>query len=395
MKTAYFDCFSGISGDMTLSALIHAGLDPDDLRKDLHKLGIEGWSLEVDRKSRHGLDCVHVEVVDAKQRKLRHLDDLLKILAESGLPDPVWRKAAAILRNLAMAEAAVHGMPIERVHFHEVGAVDTIIDIAGVVTGLARLGIEKIYASPIGTGTGFIDIAHGRLPVPAPAVLKLLEGIPVRPTGIENELTTPTGAAIIRTLAENFGPMPAMRIQSTGFGAGSRDFGVAQPNMLRVVIGDTSRSGMPADETVTVIKTDVDNMNPEWLDHAMDKLFKAGALDVHCTARFMKKNRQAMGITVISPPQFANDLAGILFSETTTLGIRMHTASRMCLDREIIRVQIPQGIVRVKMARLNGNVVNLAPEHDDCRTLAEKTGLSIKQIWFSAREEAQKHLSET
>ncbi len=388
MRIAYFDCFSGISGNMALGALLDAGLDFEALRTELDKLHLSGYELTATRVTKNGIAGTLVDVTVAESDAHRHLSDIEAIIEQSDLSDWIKENSKAVFHHLAQAEAEVHAVPIEQVHFHEVGALDAIVDIVGAVIGVNLLGIDYIVASPIPTGHGWIEAAHGRLPVPAPATAFLLRGAPIRETNVEAELTTPTGAAIITTLADRFGPPPSMVVERIGHGAGHRD--LPQPNLLRVMVGwslGDERAGSPAYEwdTVSVVETNIDDMNPEFFDYVMARLSERGAVDVYLTPIQMKRNRPATKITALVPAEAVDDVLEVLFRETSTLGIRTHEVQRRKLSRQELTINLPGGKVRVKVGSLGEDIYNVAPEYVDCRRIAEETGRPIKEVYDEAK----------
>jgi len=395
MRLAYFDCFAGISGDMTLGALLDTGLPLADLQAALNGLRLTGWRLNVSRVTKQGIagTQVKVEVDESSDLPHRHLDDILNLLAGSDLEETVRQRAAAVFKRLAVAEAAVHGSDIAHVHFHEVGAIDSIVDIVGAVAGLHLLGIERIVASPLPLGHGFVSAAHGLLPVPAPAVLRLLaeRNFPVRDRDVVGELVTPTGAALLAELADSVGPFPPMTLQATGFGAGQRD--MPYPNLLRLVLGESheapAAAGGPAAayqvERLQLLETNIDDMNPEILGYVSQRLFEAGALDVWLTPIYMKKGRPATLLTVLCQLERADRLIELILLETTSLGVRRQEVERLCLPRAMEQVETPWGPVRVKVAHLPDGQRKAAPEYEDCRALALAHGVPLREVYEAAR----------
>lgn len=387
MRIAYFDCFSGASGDMVLAACIHAGLDVDDLKAELGKLKVDGYAIcaEPIRKQGFAAHSFQVEIDANTPRPHRHLADIRKIIEGSKLSAGVSERALAIFTRLTEAEAQAHGTSIEKVHFHEVGAVDAIVDIVGACIALEKLGIEKVYCSPIPTGSGTVKCDHGIMPVPTPATAALLTGVPIARCEEVGELTTPTGAAILTTIAEDFGPMPAMRITDIGIGAGNRE-GKTRANILRVLIGEAIDSSSATEEAdqIMVLEANLDDVSGEVIGYVSDRLFEAGALDVYVTPIYMKKNRPASMLTVLAPPDLSDSLAEILLVETTTFGIRSHLAARQKLARTIEQVETDFGPVRVKVGRRAGEVVTVSPEFEDCREAAKRTGRPLKELMDAA-----------
>lgn len=384
MKTAYFDCFSGISGDMILGSLIDAGLDFGRLREELAKLPLSGYELAAEKTMKNGISGTRFSVTAAPQHHHRSLADITKILDDSGLADPVRLRAASVFKKIAGVEAAVHGVKVEEIHFHEIGAIDSIIDVTGAFIALDLMGIGAVYASRINTGEGFVETAHGTLPVPAPATAALLAGAPVYSSGVRAELATPTGAAIIAEAAQGFGPMPEMRIQSVGYGAGYKDLPV--PNLLRVFIGD---SGAAAGyETIVSIETNIDDMNPEFYQHVSERLLEAGALDVYTAQVIMKKSRPGVVLTVLCREESRDALSRIIFEETTTAGIRYGRMERVVLDRELRRVRTPFGEIGVKVLTGAGRVITVSPEYEECARVARERNIPLKQVYDEARKAA-------
>ena len=387
MKLAYLDCSSGISGDMFLGACLDSGLDADAFRRELGKLNLDSFEFKFERVLRAGLAGTHVEVLAAQKQPHRHLASINRIIESSELSASIKERSHRIFRRLGEAEALLHAQPVEKVHFHEVGAVDAIVDIVGACIALEMLGVEELVASPVNLGSGRVTAAHGSLPVPAPATAELLRGIPVYSSGIEAELATPSGAAIISTLATSFGPLPAMKIDHIGYGAGGRDL-PGHPNLLRLLVG-TRDSGLgawgSACDEVVVIETSVDDMSPQIYGYLVERALEAGALDISCMPVQMKKNRPGLDIRVLARPGRAEALADLIFAETTTLGLRISTAQRRVLDREIVSVETEYGLIRVKVGRRNGKVLNVAPEFEDCRQVAAERRVPLKDVMNAAR----------
>ncbi|MCW6036060.1 nickel pincer cofactor biosynthesis protein LarC [Spirulina subsalsa FACHB-351] len=372
-KIAYFDCPTGIAGDMCLGALVDAGLPWQELNQLLQVLGLaeecQLWSEEVLRQGQRATK-VQVKVMTRDHHHHRHLPEIEQIIQGATLPPQVKEWSLQIFRQLAIAEGIVHGVAPEKVHFHEVGATDALVDIVGTCLGLHYLEIETLYCSALPTGGGTVKAAHGRMPVPVPAVLELwqMRQVPVYSNGIERELVTPTGAAIVTTLAEQFGPIPAMQLGRVGLGAGDHD--LSMPNILRLWIGE--RQEKTEAETVAVLETQVDDLTPQAIAYTSEELLKAGALDVFTQAIGMKKSRPGHLITVICHPETVEDCQDILFRETTTLGIRSRLQTRRILARELCKVETPYGEVRVKIARQGTDVINIQPEYEDCAKIARE-----------------------
>ena len=392
MRIAYFDCVSGISGNMILGAMLACGLPEATLRDELGKLSLHGWSLSAERVMRGAIQATFVDVDEGHHHHHEHghahahthahrgLTDILGIISESTLSDRVKGQASAIFHKLAAAEAEVHGSTPDAVHFHEVGAIDAIVDIVGAAIGLEALGVERIIASPLPLGHGWTHCQHGLIPVPAPATVLLVRGVPLAETEIEAELVTPTGAAIITTLAERFGPLPGMTPTAIGYGAGSHI--LPRPNVLRLYLGDTGETAAP--DAVAVLETNLDDLPGEVLGYLMDRLFAAGALDVFYTPIQMKKNRPGVLVRVLCAPRDEAACTALLFAETTTLGVRRAAYTRTTLPREVRTVETPYGPVRLKVSRWGDNE-RAEPEYEDCRALAEQRDVPLRVVYQAAR----------
>ena len=379
-KLAYFDCFSGISGDMTLGALVDAGCDLALLRSGLQGLQIPNWTIAAEKVWKNGMSATLVRVTTEGQTKHRSLSAILEIFDKSQLSNSVRKNAAAIFHRLGEAEASVHDVPLEKIHFHEVGALDAIVDIVGACIGCEALGIQKFVCSPLNVGGGTAKMAHGILPVPAPATAKLLQGQPTYSNGVQRELVTPTGAAIVATLCDTFGPQPAMNVSAIGYGAGSADL-EGQPNVLRIMIGEAAEKVVPGfDEEISVIEANLDDMNPQIYGYFQEKALAAGALDVYTTPVHMKKNRPGTLLTLLCKPQDANALMSLIFAETTTFGARTYSAQRRTLPRETVNVHTQYGDVRIKLSRVNGHIQHVAPEFEDCRKLAVEKNVPLQRV---------------
>ncbi|MCS7221232.1 MAG: nickel pincer cofactor biosynthesis protein LarC [Anaerolineae bacterium] len=390
MRVAYFDVFFGASGDMILGALVDAGLSVNALQDVVRRLNLpEQVHIEVEPAIHHSLRGTRVTVHTAEARYHRHLSDIEAILQNADLETPVREQAQAVFRRLAEAEARVHGAPIETVHFHEVGALDAITDIVGVVAGLHLLGIEQIVCSPLPISRGIGRGEHGPLPWPAPGTMALLEGLPVRGLDVEGETLTPTGAALLTTLAKRFGPCPAMRLERVAYGAGRQSFPQA-PNLLRLLIGEVDTVSTSAwAERLVVMETNLDNMNPEWFGPLCQGLFEAGALDVWLTPIQMKKGRPGTLLSVIARPEDIPRLRAQIFAETTTLGIREIEVTRWPLPRRIETVETPFGPVRVKLAEFAPGRWKAAPEHEDCVQAAQAASVPLREVYQAALMAAQ------
>ena len=383
MKIAYFDCFAGISGDMTLGALIGAGADPVRLRDELAGLGVGGYRIEVDRKIKGPIEATDVRVIldEAHLHHHRRLKEIRETIRGANLSDRVKQTAERIFKRLAEAEGRVHGRSPEEVHFHEVGAVDAIVDIVGTAICLEMIGWPKVVAGPMPTFHGYATGAHGTFPLPAPATVEILRGVPWRKLDIEGELVTPTGAAIITEIASGFGEMPAMTVEKIGYGAGKSDFGI--PNVLRVMLGEEAVS-VPTARSVTVIETNIDDLNPQFYETAMERLFAAGALDVFLTPIQMKKNRPGTLLSVICESAGAQSLAAVVLAETSTLGVRMSRWERVCLDRRWEEVVTEFGTIRIKIGERDGKTITASPEYEDCKQAAAEHDVAIRQVYENA-----------
>lgn len=380
MKILYFDCFSGISGDMTIGALLDLGLDEQLFRKELNKLRLEGYKLVIGKSIKNGITGMDVHVIHSHEPHARNLRDIEALIDESGISQSVKDFCKKVFREISAAEAKVHDKDIYEIHFHEVGAVDSIVDIVGTAICLDLLGIERVYASKLHDGHGLIKCQHGTIPVPVPAVMEMLSGsgIPLIQTDINTELVTPTGMGIIKCLSSAFGDMPQMTIDRVGYGMGKKE--TESFNALRIVMGTLDENEKDTPDEIVLLETNIDDMNGEALGYTMELLFETGALDVFYTPIFMKNNRPAVMLTVIARIQDEEKLADMILRETTTLGIRRSTFKRYCMNREIIKVLTEFGDIRVKVASRNG-FIKYAPEYEDCRNIARKTGKTFVEVY--------------
>ena len=421
MKIAYFDCFSGISGDMTLGALVDVGVPPDILTDGLAALKLEAeFSLRFEKAIKHSITGtraivdVHPAHVDSHQEEAhshghghshthehshhhhhehgpsRHLSDIFKLLDDSDLDAAVRDTAKRVFDRLAEAEAKVHNTSKDSVHLHEVSGIDSIVDIVGSVIGLAYLAVDAVYASPLSLGRGFVRCAHGVMPVPVPGTMELLQGVPIHQTDIPKELVTPTGAALITTLSQGFGVMPQMRLDRIGYGAGTRDL-EQRPNLLRLCLGEkTSDTDLKTThhhaetDSVEIIETNVDDMSPEITGYVTTQLFEHGALDVFLAPVYMKKGRPATQITVLCPMIHRDRLIELLLTETTTFGVRLSAADRIKLRRDFVRVETQWGAIQAKRGYLNGALIKTVPEYEDCKRLAEQNNVPLRQVYAEA-----------
>ncbi len=380
MKIAYLDCFSGISGDMFIGALLDAGLSFEDLEQCFRSLPFDSFHLEMKREARSQIFGTRFVVKTEEQEQApRNLEVIRNIIRKGSLSSGVQEKSVRIFEELASVEGKIHNKPPEEVHFHEVGAVDSIIDIVGTVYGLERLGVTSLFVSPLPLGSGFIETAHGRIPVPAPATTALLEGVPVYDSGTHHEMVTPTGAALVKGLATSFGPMPPMVVENIGYGVGKRNLS-DRPNMVRILIGQTQTGGQV--DTVIILEANIDDTSPEWLGFLMDRLFDAGALDVVFCPVQMKKNRPGIQVQVMGRPDQKDTLMDIFFRESSTLGIRFRYTQRMVLQRSVAEVESPWGKIKVKKVLERDGIPFLLPEYEACREVALKTNRPLREIFY-------------
>jgi uncharacterized protein (TIGR00299 family) protein len=381
MKIVYVDCFSGASGDMLLGALVDAGLSLEVLKSEIGKLGLAHYDLEARSIKKKGIGGTQVSVIidSDHHHHHRHLADIARIIEESTLDDKIKKQSLAIFRRLAEAEAKVHRTPIEEVDFHEVGAMDSIIDVIGTVAGMNAMGIQKVFCSPLHVGTGTVQCAHGTLPVPAPATAELIRGKPVYATGVIGELLTPTGAAVLTTLSSEFGPMPAMTVDCIGYGAGTSELSI--PNLLRISVGEAGAQINQCDmEQVAVIETNIDDMNPQFYDYLIEKMLAMQALDVFLTPVHMKKNRIGTLLTILCRPAMVAEFADFVLRETTAIGLRWRIESRIIAKRRIETVNTMYGPINVKLARIGNEIVNVAPEYEDCKRTAMERNVPLKKV---------------
>lgn len=383
MRIAYFDCFSGASGDMILGSMIDAGLSPRRLREELKKVRLPTVHLNIKRVLKRGISATQVVVEGRNEKKShRNLEELLQIIERSHLDSEVKKKSKEVFERIASVEAKIHRKPVEGIHFHEIGGLDSVVDIVGAVWGLRQMGIDKLYISKVNVGAGFVKCEHGILPIPAPATLSLMTGKPIYSSGVERELLTPTGAALLTSLGSEFGKMPPMKVERIGYGAGKAD--LPHPNLLRLIIGTPAVTS--GKEMVTVIETNIDDMNPQFYDYLMERLLGMEVQEVFLTPILMKKNRPATLLTVICPYEKLSSIIEFLLNETTTLGLRWREEERSCADREILVLDTKYGKVRFKLAKWKGRVVNLSPEYEDCKRLALKKRIPLKAIFEETKK---------
>jgi hypothetical protein len=377
MRTLYLDTFSGISGDMFLGLLVDLGIEAAAIEAEIRKLPVSGWRIACRREKRTGIEGTRVEVVCEEQHHHRTWADIDRLLVESDLIPPVSELSRRIFRRIGVAEAAVHGVPLETVHFHEVGALDSIVDVVGAAAGLHLLKASEIVCSPLPLSRGMIETAHGIFPLPAPATVEILKGCPVADGGSDKELVTPTGAAIAAEIA-SFGPLPAMTMEKTGYGVGGRHL-PDRPNLLRGILGETSAAGET--DRVAVLETHLDDANPEWLGALMDRLLEEGALDAGYAPLQMKKNRPGLRVTVVAPLDRADRLCRLLLRESSAIGVRRYETCRTKLRREEKEVATSLGAARVKLLYDGGELVRVTPEYDSCRQLSETGGRPLPEVY--------------
>lgn len=399
-RILYFDCFNGASGDMVLGALLDAGLPLEELRRALGSLAIDGASVSATRVLRAGVSATkfiaeehghntherdhgHGHGHHHHHHAHRSLAEISALIERSALSPAGQTRAKELFYRLGEAEAAIHQVPIDKIHLHEVGAVDSIIDIVGAVFAIEWFHADRIVSSPLNVGGGMVKSAHGNFPVPAPATVKLLVDTPVYSSGVQSELVTPTGALLVTSYATSFGPVPAMTIERTGYGAGDRDL-PDTPNVLRVLVGESSEQ--PHTERIVVLQSEIDDMNPQLFGLVMERLYAAGALEVYFGSVQMKKNRPGTLLTILARPEQREELSAIVFRETTTIGVRYHEVLRERLEREIVPVSTPLGTVRFKVARLGETVVNAAPEFEDCLRIASERTVPVKDVQAAANK---------
>ncbi|MBC7898572.1 MAG: nickel pincer cofactor biosynthesis protein LarC [Saprospiraceae bacterium] len=387
MRTLYFDCFAGASGNMILGALSAIGMDETEFRRQIGLLGISNYEIEFTKVDRSGISSIHADISVPSEQVHRHLADIEKIINDSALSDKVKQNSTAIFKRLAEAEAKVHGIDLEAVHFHEVGAMDAIIDVVGACIGFDMLGIEKFVCSKIHVGSGFVNMVHGKFPVPPPAVTELLRDILIYSTEIDGELITPTGAAIISTVCDSYGQIPEMSVKQSGYGAGTRTY-EKFPNVLRLMIGETKGSfgievntdPKPKTEALTLLETNIDDLSPQILGFVMERAFELGALDCWFTSIQMKKNRPATMLSILCTSEKRKIFTELIYSETTTLGIRVRPVERESLEREVIEVITEYGPVDVKIARIGAKIVNAMPEYEQVKKIAKENGVSFRIV---------------
>ena len=379
MRILYYDCFAGISGDMNLGALIDLGVDPDYLKTELEKLNIEGFHLEIQKDIRKGVSGTKATVIienpdNEKHRHLRHVEELVN---QSSLSDKVKADSLKIFDLIAVAEAKVHNISKERVHFHEVGALDSIADIVGAAICLDYLKVDKIMSAPIQLGGGMVKCAHGLMPVPAPATTEIVQNVPVKTGLVQHEATTPTGAAILVAMVDEFTEQVNFKIDKVAYGIGQRDVSDV-PNVLRVYLSDSA--DQPNQEDAVMLECNIDDMNPEWYDHLFDKLFEAGASDVFLTPIVMKKSRPAQILSVLCPAKILPEIKAIIFRNSTSIGLREYAVKKTILDRQVKEIETELGKVRIKTSYFQGKEIRFKPEFDDVKKLAAEHGISLNEV---------------
>jgi pyridinium-3,5-bisthiocarboxylic acid mononucleotide nickel chelatase len=385
MRTLYFDCFAGASGDMILGALVSVGVEPRLMIEQLALLGVSGYEVEFSQVDRSGISATRAHVRTAHEHAHRHLADILRIIDESRLGASVRERASLIFSRLAEAEGRVHNQPVNTIHFHEVGALDAIIDVVGASIGFEALGVERFVSSALHVGSGMVEMAHGRFPVPPPAVAELLKGAPVYSSDIVGELVTPTGAAIISAVCQEYGALPVMRIERTGYGAGAREY-EHFPNALRVMLGESEANHSFSSERLLMIETNIDDMSPQLFGYVMEQALRRGALDCYFTPAQMKKNRPGVLLSILCRPAQRDAMCELLLTETTTLGVRYYEVERRALERETVRVETQYGAIDVKVARLGGRVLKEMPEYEQCRAAAERAQVALQAVERAARD---------
>ncbi|MSO95930.1 MAG: nickel pincer cofactor biosynthesis protein LarC [Thermoleophilia bacterium] len=390
---AYLDCVGGLAGDMLLAALLDAGAPEDELRAIPGRLGLHGVEINAHRVERHGIGALHVDVIgdghahgthgahEAHEAHGATWTTIRELIETADLDPLVSERSLAVFRRLIDAESRIHGVGPEDVHLHELGSADTLVDVCGAVTLLAALGVERLVCSPLPLGRGTIRIAHGVVPLPAPATVELLRGCPVFGVDFEGELVTPTGAALAATLADGWGPLPALTIEHVGYGAGTRDF-AERANLVRVVLGRVAKESQAVE--VRLLETNLDDFNPELVPDAVERCYAAGALDVWTAPVLMKKGRHGIVLSALVRPEDERVVAHTILEETSTLGVRVGALRRYELERSTQTVEIDGHPIRVKLGRLDGRLVNVAPEHDDCAAVAQQTGVPVKSVWALA-----------
>ncbi|MFQ5867860.1 MAG: nickel pincer cofactor biosynthesis protein LarC [bacterium] len=384
-RVAYFDCSSGISGDMFLGALIDCGADFDYIKKELKKLNLD-FKISHQRVKKGAISAIEVIIGESGSHPLRNLKTIKKLIEKTSLPEEVKEKSLSIFTRMAEAEASVHQVDIDHVHFHEIGAVDTIVDIVGSLLGLKSLKVERIFSSPLALGKGEIETAHGKIPIPAPATMKLLEGCKVYGKEIEEELVTPTGAALITSLAEEFIDFPAMQILKVGYGAGTKE--LPMPNTLRLVVGEVEKKEKKNEPPTFIISANIDDSTPEVMGFLFERLLEMGALDVWQHPILMKKNRLATELSVLCYKDVMEKIIDCIFSETTTNGLRISEVKRSVLDRKIVEVKVLDETIKVKVSFKGKKVLTISPEYEDCRKAALKKGISLKKVLQMAQQKA-------
>jgi len=378
MRIAYIDCVAGASGDMLLAALVDVGLPLQDLEEQLSLLHLPGFELEMQEVQKNHLRATHLKVKVTDHKTERHVPEILSIIQNSDLPEHVQNQAIEVIQRLGETEARIHGTSMDQVHLHELGGIDTIVDVVGFIVGLELLKIDELIVSPIPLGRGFIQSAHGKIPIPAPATIELLKGVPVYGLELEKELVTPTGAVLLTSMASYFGSMPSMQLENIGYGAGTRDLPI--PNVIRVFLGTKESSYPSQTDRLILLETNIDDLNPEVYEHLMERLFSEGAFDVSLFPIHMKKNRPGIMLQVLATPELAQILKHIIYQETSTLGIRQQLIERECLNRRFETVETVYGPIQMKIADLGEGQIKYSPEYEDCKALAKELNIPIQVI---------------
>ncbi len=392
MKILYLDCPMGISGDMFLAALIDLGVDFKPIMRGLKKLSIGPIEVKIAKEARHSIMATTFRVPHKHERHHRTFKDIKNLISKSALSKEVKDLSIAIFKNIAVAEGKIHGIGAGKVHFHEVGAMDSIVDIVGAAIAVASLKIDKVISSPIPLGSGWAKTMHGTLPIPAPATVELLKGVPVLSSGVPFELTTPTGAAIVKTLVSCFGPIPDMTIEKTGYGAGKKEF-KERANVLRAIIGtafDARFDAVPGAGKLFMIETNIDDMSPQIAGYLMERLFAAGSLDVYLTPVQMKKSRPGILLSALAEESRVSSVIDAVFAESTSIGVRTYAVARHCLKRKTVRVKTTYGTIGVKVSLRDGKPVNIQPEYEECRTIADKKKIPLKEVIDAAKSAFRK-----
>ncbi|MBT9170061.1 MAG: hypothetical protein DDT18_00399 [Actinobacteria bacterium] len=393
MKTLYIDCFSGVSGDKMVAALLDLGVPEPLIREELAKLPLEDYRIEVRRENKASISCLQFQVIPTDSTPVfRSFTDIKDLIVASSLEQDVKKLSVDIFSELARAESKIHEIPTEQIHFHEVGAIDSIVDVVASAAGFCWLKADQIISSPVPLGKGFVEIQHGTIPIPPPAVVEILKGVPIYGSGIEVELTTPTGAAILKTVTDSYGDLPLMKVDKIGYGAGQKDLRI--PNLLRILWGELVEEREILSDSLVLLSTNIDDLNPEIVGYVFQLLLEMGAKDVWITPVQMKKNRAASELSILCLPEKAREMVEIIFRETSSLGVRRTEVKRYALPRKSVEVQLPYARIKVKLGMAGGKVISISPEYEDCAQAARKTGKPLKEIYREVISEARKNLQE-